>query len=159
MATKQQYDAFKLLFDEESDRERVLHDLSKLYISLVTFYSGFLIFVAKDLPPKQIGHWLLFAAATVCLLLAFVLSISAASIASYEAINDPDDVIDSFGTKPPSDADFLDQRIADLTVACNRNSLVNDRKAIKLQLAGMLLLFGITLHAAYFLAMVWPGSI
>jgi len=156
MASKEQYDVFKWLYDEESSRRKAHLELCRLYISLLTLYSGFLIFVAKDQRPASFFQWLLFAASATCLAIAFFLSVSAATIAEFEAANTPENIVNSFTRRVPSNDKFFDDRIADLTVAYQRNSRVSDRKANKLMIAGYFLLAGIVAHLLYFLQASWP---
>ena len=94
--------------------------------------------------------------AAVFLLVSFLLSLYSAGVEDYEGVADPEKVIEKFGDTPPTDEAFLDDRIIDLAVACNRNSSVNDRKAKRLYWAGLSLLSGIAAHAAYFLVILWP---
>jgi hypothetical protein len=156
MATIQQYEVFKFIFEEQKTREGHLLERSKLYLSLVTFYSAFLLFVGKDLVPRTLLHWFVFALSTVFLLVAFLLSLHSAVVKKYEAIQNPKNIIKTYGDAPPADEDFLDDRIVDLAVAWERNSSVNDSKAKVLYWAGLALLSGMAAHAAYFLARLWP---
>lgn len=159
MSTKEQYDVFKFIFDQETARENTLLDRSKLYISLLTLYSGFVVFVAKDARPTRISEWLIFAAAATLLAAAFLLSLLATYVTNYEGINDPEKVIESELSQSPTDKDFFLHRIVDMAVACNRNSKVNDERAEKLHWAGILMFSGIALHTVYFLLLVWPSGV
>jgi hypothetical protein len=89
--------------------------------------------------------------AIVFIAAAFVLSLLVMQVSKYEAITDPNDVTEQFEDTPMDDELFFDNRIADLTVACERNTGVNNSKAIYLELAGYALVLGILLHAAFFL--------
>jgi hypothetical protein len=80
---------------------------------------------------------------------SFLLSLFATKVSNYEAVNEPQDIIEQFGDAPMSDEEFFDLRIADYAVACERNSQVNDKKAFQLVVAAYLLLAGIALQACY----------
>jgi hypothetical protein len=159
MATEKQYLFFKGLYDEESARQTSLADRAKVYLSLMTFYSAFVLFAAEKLKPDTAVLKILFVATVASTLLAFLLSLWSIRISEYEALNDPQEIIAGFGTSPPEDEDFFDDRIVDFAVAYQRNSDVNDRKATQLTWAGFLLLAGIFLHACYFFAKLVWGSL
>lgn len=156
MATKQQYEVFKFIFEQEKARESQLLERSKLYLSLVTFYSAFLLFVGKDLIPHNRLHWSLFALSTIFLLVAFLLSLYSAAVQKYQAVKNPKKILERLGDAPPTDDDFLDDRIVDLADAWTWNSSVNEGKAKILHWAGFALLSGMAAHAAYFLVRLWP---
>jgi len=156
MPSKEQYEVFKFIYDQEGARENTLLDRSKLYISLLTLYSGFIAFAIKDARPENICQWLLLASVAICLVAAFLLSLLATSVTSYEGIHDPEDIIKNELSQSPSDEEFFSQRIADLAVACNENSEVNDQRAAKLYWAGISMFSGIVLHTTYFLLFVGP---
>jgi hypothetical protein len=68
VATKEQFDFFKLLHDEETARYRDLIDRGKTYISLLTLYGAFLAFSLKDAVPSGAPLFALF----VLLVLSFL---------------------------------------------------------------------------------------
>jgi hypothetical protein len=157
MPTKEQFDVFRFLFDQENEREKILIDRSKLYISLVTLYAGLLALAAKDAQPRNVWQWSIFAIAVASLVLAFLMALWAANVTDYEGVNDPEEMIENeFKDKQPSNQAFLSERIVDLAVASNRNSRVNDGKAKKLFIAGVFMLVGIAVHSLYFLIRIWP---
>jgi hypothetical protein len=151
MATEQQFAFFKSLYDEESKRAQELHDHAKNNLGLATLYSAFILFVVEKLRPDTACSTAIFVSTVLCMLAAFLLSLWATQISIYEAVNEPADVLSEFGDIPPTDEEFFDNRIADYTVAYERDSLVNDRKAIQLLVARYFLLVGIALHACYFI--------
>ena len=155
MATEKQYAFFKSLYDEESERAKILAEHAKNNLGLATLYSGFILFVVE----KQVANiaWLgkfLFCGAILFMLGAFLLSLMATQIADYQIPNEPTDIVEGFGDDPPTDEDFFDDRVIDYALACETNSSVNDRKADMLLDARYLLLGGITLHASYFVARI-----
>jgi hypothetical protein len=150
MATLKQYEFFKSLYDEESDRTKQLRDLGKTYLSLATFYSAFVAFVFDKLKPETIVAKGIFMATIICMMAAFLLSIWGAMVSNFEALSDPNEVIEQFTEDVPmADEEFFDHRIADYTVAYERNSAVNDAKALHLTIAGFAVVLGIFLHACY----------
>ena len=151
MATEKQLEFFKSLYDEEGKRGQELHEHAKNNLGLATLYSAFILFVVEKLRPDTTCSKAIFIATVLCMLAAFLLSLWATQISIYEAVNEPADVLAGYGERPPKDEDFFDDRIADYTVAYERDSLVNDRKANQLLVARYFLLAGIALHACYFL--------
>jgi hypothetical protein len=89
------------------------------------------------------------------MLVAFLLSLITTRVSDYEAVNDPEAVLEEFGETPLPDEEFFDSRIADYTVACQRNAAVNDKKARRLRIAGSALLLGILLQACYLAVRAW----
>jgi hypothetical protein len=161
MTTERQYDFYKLLYDEEIARGEQLRSQAKHYLSLATLYSAFVIFfVDKVLPlieaenkhPSSVVAMKIVFLATICAMAAsFLFSLLVVQVSTFEALTDPNDLIDQLkGNKAVTDKDFFDRRIADIAVAFERNTAVNDRKANFLQYAGYALLVGILLHATFF---------
>jgi hypothetical protein len=149
MATEKQYAFFKALYDEENERSKILGEHAKNNLALTTLYSAFVLFPFKDLNIiSTLEKWVFIIGVTL-MLLAILLSLQATNIAKYEAITEPRDIFEKFGDNPPDDAEFFDDRIVDYSVAYERNSAVNDRKAAHLYVARYLLLGGITSHAIY----------
>ena len=154
-ATEKQYEFFKSLYDDENERTKILAEHAKNNLGLATVYSAFIIFVMD----KQTDHLTvvgksLFVGAIIFMLAAFLLSLLATQISAFEAPTVPSDIFESYGDDPPTDEDFFDDRIVDYSVACERNSSVNDGKANLLLFARYLLLAGIAAHAAYFVVRI-----
>ena len=144
MATQAQYEVFKYVHDEESKRLAELVTRAKVYLSIATFFLGALGFKVGDAivtvsPVAKIA----FLLAALSFIVAFTLIILSLRVYSYEGICDLEEVIDTFGDEPPEDGGFLDDRIVDLAVACNRNSELNDKRADLLQWASYAMLIGI----------------
>lgn len=142
MATEAQYKFFKELYDEENKRYSELDNKGKLFVTIITFYLGAIAFKFNDVAhfTEQVSYakWFYLIIAIV-LVGALLCTMFAIRVRSFEGICDPEEVIDKYGEVAPSDTDFLDDRIADLAVATNRNSNQNDRIAENLALALVLL--------------------
>jgi hypothetical protein len=109
------------------------------------------VFIVEKAGPESAVQKTVFVMTIICMLAAFLLSLWAANISTYEGVADPKTVIHQFGDTPMKDEQFFDNRIADYTVAHARNAKINDRKAVYLAMAGYALLIGISLHALYFI--------
>jgi hypothetical protein len=153
MATEKQYQFFKALYDEESKRYEQLESRAKLYITILTFYLAAIAFKLDDV----LQFFKLFSIPRLLAVvagLAFVSALLSCVIAilirSYETPVNPEALLNSLPSSPPSDEDFFDDRIVDYAVATNHNSDQNDRAANALQIAGWLLVVGVALHVAIF---------
>jgi hypothetical protein len=107
VATEKQYAFFKSLYDEESERAKILAEHAKTNLGLATLYSAFILFVEKEV--NGIAWWgkLLFCSAILFMLGAFLLSLMATQIAAFQIPNEPTDIVEGFGDNPPTDGDFL----------------------------------------------------
>ena len=86
----------------------------------------------------------------MCALVCTLLSLF---VRGYEKLFDPKQVAHDIDETHPDEAAFLADRIADLTVASQRDGLQNDRRALWLQRAGIILLAGF-LFSLVFLILV-----
>ena len=82
VATEKQYAFFKSLYDEESERAKILTEHAKNNLGLTTLYSAFILFVVEK-QVADIAWWgkLLFCSAILFMLGAFLLSLMATQIA------------------------------------------------------------------------------
>lgn len=157
MATKTQFDIFKSVYDEENTRLNELVTRAKVYLSVETFFLGALLFkfdlvlkMTKDAPILS----LTFILSAVFFFVALLLTILSLRMLPYEAIFSPKQVINKFGETPPEDSDFLDDRIADLAVATEKNRKQNNRRANDLQWAGICLMIGFGTSIAFLLGAI-----
>jgi hypothetical protein len=142
MATQSQYEFFRLLYQEETDRYNELEQRARLYFTIISFYLGAIAFKFSDLSgflrathvPTAV---VIFVAA--CMIISLTACVLGVQIRTYEGVAEPRDVIDSMGEQPPTDSEFFDARIADFAVATERNSRQNDRVAIYLSLSAIAL--------------------
>ena len=166
MATQLQYEVFKSAYDEESQRHTDLESRAKLFLTIITAYLGAVAFKTTDvlvfLTKFRISFsWYLLLGA--CLVVALLFTVFAMGIRTYEGVFDPEVEIRSYRGKPKplTDDEFLDRRIADLAVATNRNTRVNNKIANTLRWAGILILLGITVQLAIFILAIrhYPSAI
>ena len=165
MATERQCDFYKLLYDEENARLEKLRTQAKHYLSLATLYSAFVVFfVDKVLPaieaehkqPSSVLAMKIIFIATICAMgSSFLCSLLVIQVSTFEALTSPRDIIKQIKDREVTDKEFFNSRIADITVAFDRNSAVIDRKANVLQCAGYALLVGILLHATFFIIRIF----
>jgi hypothetical protein len=153
MASQAQHDSFKAVFDEEQARYGHLEKRANLYLTIVTFYLGAIVFKIDDLlkfAAKFNLSVFWFLAIGAVLGVAMLLVVRAISIRKYEGLFNPKEEIKSFGATAPSDSDFFDKRLADFAVATERNSKQNNRVAKLLQSAAWLLFLAVLLQIVIF---------
>jgi len=153
MATEIQYKIFKEIYDEEAQRYSSLGTRANLYLTVITFYLGVILLKVDDLLKFLMGLgvsivW--FLCIGIVLVVALLLTVKAVDIRKYEGICDPEKVIYGFGEAPPTDEDFLDERVVDLAVATNRNSAQNDRVARLLKWAARVISVAVLLQVLVF---------
>jgi hypothetical protein len=146
MATQIQYEILKTIYDEELQRCSELRNSAKIYLGVCTFFIGGLIlkldkFIANA--NKLVIAILLTSA--IALICTSILLLLALGIYKYEQLCNPRQVIEGFGSGPPSNDEFLDDRLVDIAVACDRNHKQNDRRASFIYVASIILLIGIIL--------------
>ena len=153
MATEKQLDFFKTAWDEEVAREKQIRESAKTYLTLITAYSAFLIFVlGAGNHPATMTLKLVFSGAVCSLAAGFALCVAVTQASDYEELFETAKMAKELVEKNAmSDDEFFDRRIADYVIAMEENEPVTSRKATQVQAAGFALLGGIALHAAYFL--------
>ena len=82
MAIEKQVAFFKSLYDEESERYKLLQEHAKNTRGLVTLYSAFLIFIMSENARIELLGKILLSATTICMLLAFLMSLWASPFIS-----------------------------------------------------------------------------
>ena len=130
MATKEQYEFFRFLYEDEERTYEQLEARSRFYLALVSVFVAALVLKAPEARASATAlgvPWWLLLIVTAILTGSLVFIALAARIRVYEAIADPGEIIESFGKTEPKNQDFFDDRIADLAVATKRNAEVNGR--------------------------------
>jgi hypothetical protein len=153
MATKEQYEFFRSLYEDEERVYSQLEARAKFYFSVVSLFLAALLLKAKEVQESAgaLGlPWWLVLVEGLLLSGALLFVVCGVLIRRYEGIADPEDIIKNFGQKPPSNEQFFDDRIADYTVAANRNAAANERTARWLSYSGLLLTAAIVLLLGLF---------
>lgn len=158
MATKEQWEIFKYLFESEQERKQKLSNIGKVYVSLSMLYVGALgmkvEFWYKELP-KDTLLVVLFLLVLITFLVALCLTVFALGIYKYEYLNDPEELIKKFGNHAPSNEEFFDDRIVDLAVATNRNKNQNDKRSIFLKYSMYTMVGGVLLHIVLLVSVLY----
>lgn len=145
VASKDQYEFFQSLYEEEERVSQQLEGRAKVYLSVITaFLVAFLLKaeeVSRSAKALKIPWWamlveaLILGASLVCVVVAL-------RIRTFEAVNDGVDIIEGYREELPTDEEFFEDRIADYAYASSTNRRVNDRVATTLAWAGWLLVAG-----------------
>jgi len=146
MATKEQYGFFLSLYQEEERTYEQLEGRAKVYLTIISIFLAGLLLKADDAKKSAaiLGMpWWLLSGVALLLSAALLLVVIAMRIRTYEGAADPEAIIAKFGERPPVDEDFFDDRIVDLAVATNRNSVVNNKTATTLEWASYCLVAAI----------------
>jgi hypothetical protein len=154
MGSEFQYKVFKATYDEEQSRYTDLEKRGQFYFGLQTFYLGAIAFKLDEVL-KFAGRTkvptVFFVLIGFLPLIALIFTVLGMRIRNYEGASDLDEIVDSFGAAPPTDSDFIDERLVDLAVATRRNSDVNDSVARYLTISAWLTLSAVAFHFIVFL--------
>lgn len=146
MATQIQYDCFKHVYDLENEHYKDIQNACKIYISICSFFLGGLAFKLHAVfSAASTSARVFFILSVISFVFAFVFVLLATWAYSYQALCRPAEYIENLGTAPPTDGEFLDDRIVDIAYAWDVNSAVNNRKGRFLQVASIGMLFGVIL--------------
>jgi hypothetical protein len=156
LATKEQYEFFRSLYEAEERTYEQLEGRAKVYLGVVTAFLATVLVKASDVVESakalNVPWWSILAEA-ILLTIVLTLILFALRIRAYEAVNDGEEIIEEFGENIPSDEEFFDDRIADYAVAASRNLRANNETATflawasRLLVASMVGLMGIFLTA------------
>jgi hypothetical protein len=152
MATKDQYDVYKAAYDEESARYDTLNDRMKTYLSVITLYSGLLIFKASDLPvaSKNYNGAILFGLGSLAFVAALITFLVAGRVRDYQVAFSPADYIQELGDDEVVEDDaFYDKRIGEIAAAIEENGVQTDGIAQGLFVGSILLIVGIAFNLLY----------
>jgi hypothetical protein len=156
MATKDQYEFFKTLYQEQNDRKKTIETRAQLYLTVQTLYFGFVVLKFSDLlsssnkTPSSLPSVYLWLQILVAALMAtaLVFTLLAVKIRQYEAVCDLKEAAISID-EDPEEGRFFDLRIGDFVVASNRNIKANSDAADSLKIAGRLMVGAIISHLAF----------
>jgi hypothetical protein len=159
MATKEQYDFFRSLYEEEERTYEQLEGRAKVYLGVITIFLATVLLKAQDVVVSahalKISWWVIMLV-SLLLLAALALILHALRIRAYEAVNDPIEIINSFQGDGPSDAEFFEDRIADYAVAASRNLKENNDTGYYLAWSGRLLVVSMMiLMFAFVFSLAW----
>jgi len=136
---------FRQCYEQEEKRNHELNDRAKAYITIQTLYLAAFAFKIPDLPQSLKTCELCCVAAAIAaafLILSFITAILSMRILEYELLCDMQEAC----SEESSMSLFYKKRIADYTVATQRNIVVNNKRANALRVSCYLLAAGIVSH-------------
>ena len=162
MITEQQYEFFQRVYEEEERTSEQLESRGKVYLSIIAAFLAALLLKADDAvkSAKVLGvpWWAVLTEATLfAAALLFVLF--ALRIRAFEALTDPERIIEDWEEDGPSNEEFFEDRIADYAVAASRNLRVNNRIAATLAVAAWLLVLAMMVLVGIFTFAFWARSL
>jgi hypothetical protein len=165
MATKEQYEFFKSVYDEHRDRIKALESRAQLYFTIQSLYFGFVVLKLSDIygahdGAKLPGFFAIFQV-VVALFLAFALTCTlfAVRIQRYETASDLRDTLKEI-VQGSTNEQFYGRRIVDYMVAAETISDVNLRGAKSLRIACWLTILAVATHLVFVMcsASIWEAQ-
>jgi hypothetical protein len=158
MATKEQWEIFKYIYEMEQVRNQKLIERGKVYLSLITLYIG-AIGLKVEFWSSKLSTNSYMVSLFIILLLIFLISLCFSALAlgiySYESINDPKIIIDNYGSNVPKNEEFFNDRIIDVSVATNRNKNQNDKRSNMLKISSWIMVIGILAHMSIMIIVIY----
>ena len=145
MASKDQYEFFQSLYEEEERTYEQLEGRAKVYLGIISAFLAVIFLKTRDAKDSAVALHIPFVlvlliGVVLCGALVFVLL--ALRIRAYEAVNDGIAIIEAYEEPGPTDNIFFEDRIVDYAVASSRNREHNNRTARLLWWASWLLTAG-----------------
>lgn len=153
MVTQEQFDFFKKVYQKEEDRFKELIGRGKIFISIITIYIGIFTLKVTDLgilEKDNLISKLLFLSSGFSFIISLVFSVLSIGIFNYEGIFDFEEEVRELIKNPRDNSKFYRNRLVDLTVSYERNSIQNDKRARYLWLASVFIFLGIFSHLIMF---------
>jgi hypothetical protein len=143
MATKDQCEFFRSLYEEEEKTAESLESRAKTFLGVITAFLASFFLKAKDLVESAEALRISFKLLVVegfLLTAALVFVIYSLRIRIYESPNDGPKVIEAYEGDGPTDEEFFEARAADYAVAASRNRKINEQKGFLLECAGWIII-------------------
>jgi hypothetical protein len=156
-ATKDEYEFFQRLYEEEERTATELEGRAKVYLGIVSAFLVALFLKTDEVisSAAKLKIWFpLLLVLGLFLSIALVLIMAALRMRAAEAVNDGEALINDYEDWP-TEAEFFGDRIADYAVASSRNRDLNGETAILLIWASRLLICGMLLIVVIAVAAVW----
>ncbi|GJQ60428.1 MAG: hypothetical protein D8M57_16115 [Candidatus Scalindua sp. AMX11] len=161
MFTKEQFDEFKYVYEKEDARFSELINRGKIYLSIITVYIGVFTLKIQDIATLVGNEWyskVILGATGACFIFALLACVLALGIFKYEGLCNIKTELLKFDDAGKPNAEFYEDRLADMAVAYERNSLQNDRRALLLQLSSYLIFTGLFCHIIVFYSYIWRAN-
>jgi hypothetical protein len=156
--TKDQYEFFRSLYDEEERTSLQLEGRAKVYLGIISAFLAALIVKADDAKhmASSLGvPWTFLLLEAFPMTIALVIVLWALRIREFEAVNDGPELIEGYGDDWPHDEQFYEDRVADYAVASSINRGLNNVTAGQLSVASWFMAGGIVYLLAIVLYAIW----
>jgi hypothetical protein len=159
MASKDQFEAFKIFYTAEDARANSLADTAKIYLTLISLFFAYLGYKITDTQFDVLLRlscgFVLYGLVFLCLLIGLASTLLSIFMHNYEEIADAQSLFERSVDEGWSDEDLFDVLITDMNVTTKINADVNDGRALKLQIAAYSLFAGFLLYGVVFLLSAW----
>lgn len=160
MSSKDKFDYFKFLYEQERSRYLELINRGKLFLTVVTLYFGVLAVALDktiDLNKINLFQKLVYGSSFVFLVASLVFIIRSISIYRNEKPSNPIKLIESLENELKDDEIFTNKTIVDLSVATSRNAENNDHRSRMLRIATNFMLCAVGAQLIYFFSYLIKG--
>lgn len=156
--TKEQYDFYRTLYDQEERTSLQLEGRAKVYLGIVSAFLAAMILKASDAQATANSlhiAWGLMLLQALPMTIALALLLWALRIRNFEVVNDGAKIISDYGDDWPTQEQFYEDRLVDYAFASSTNRSLNNQTARFLSLSswfmasGMVYLLGIVLFAIW----------
>jgi hypothetical protein len=144
--TKEQYEFFHALYDEEGRNALQLEGRAKVYLGVISaFLAALLLKIgdAKDIAKALQVPWELLLADALPMSVALLLVLWSLRIRRYKAVNDGLLIIKKYKDNWPGESQFFEDRSLDFADSSSRNREINSEMAAVLAWAGRWMAVGI----------------
>jgi hypothetical protein len=156
--TKEQYEFFRALYEEEERTALKLEGRAKVFLGVISaFLAATLLKVADAKAMADTLHtpWWLLLLEALAMTVALLLVLWALRIREFEVVSDGPALLMDYGAEWPDAAQFYEDRVADYAFASSRNRAVNNEIGLLLawglrsMALGILFLLGIVVVAIW----------
>jgi hypothetical protein len=156
--TKEQYEFYRSLYDEEEQTSVQLEGRSKVYLGVVSAILAAILFKADDARKTADAlhiPWELLLLEALAMTLALLVVLWALRFRDYQAVSDGLELLEKDYDDWPTNEQFYEGRLADYAEASTENRRINMETARLLAVASWLMASGILMLLATVALAVW----
>ena len=156
--TKEQYEFYRSLYDEEERTSVQLEGRSKVYLGVVSAILAAILFKADEARKTADAlhiPWELLLLEALAMTLALLVVLWALRFRDYQAVSDGLDLVERDSNDWPTNEKFYAGRITDYAEASTENRKINRETAVLLALASWLMSSGILILLAMVMVAIW----
>ena len=156
--TKEQYEFYRSLYDEEERTSLQLEGRSKVYLGVVSAILAAILFKADEARKTADAlhiPWELLLLEALAMTLALLVVLWALRFRDYQAVSDGLELIERDSKDWPSNEKFYEERAADYAEASTENRRINRETAVLLAVASWLMSSGILVLLTMVVVAIW----